>query len=177
MLGLHVPYRTFQTIMSQEINNQKAKKVQSKCMRKSQTMKIEHVALYVSDLEQAREFFTKYFNAQANKLYHNPKTGFQSYFLSFTDGARLEIMTRPELQAPQDLPTDATKLSEDTSSQFKLGFAHLAFALGAKDAVLELTQELTKNGCELTSGPRTTGDGYFESALKCPFGVLLELTI
>lgn len=177
MLGLHVPYRTFQAIMSQRNKQPKSKKSSSQMHEESLIMKIEHVALYVSDLEQAREFFTKYFNAQANKLYYNPNTGFKSYFLSFADGARLEIMTRPELQAPKDLPTDATKLSEDTSSQFKLGFAHLAFALGAKDAVLELTQELTKNGCELISGPRTTGDGYFESALKCPFGVILELTI
>lgn len=68
LLGLHVPYRTFQAIMSQRNKQPKSKKSSIKMHEESSTMKIEHVALYVSDLEQAREFFTKYFNAQANKL-------------------------------------------------------------------------------------------------------------
>lgn len=49
-------------------------------------MKIEHIAMYVKDLEKAREFFEKYFSAKSNNLYHNKKTNFKSYFLSFDDG-------------------------------------------------------------------------------------------
>lgn len=58
-------------------------------------MKIEHIAMYVNDLEGAKEFFEKYFGARSNKKHHNKTTGFQSYFLSFENGARLEIMTKP----------------------------------------------------------------------------------
>ena len=59
-------------------------------------MKLDHMALYVFDLEQAKDFFIRYFNATANNMYHNPRTGLKTYFLSFTDGARLEIMQRPD---------------------------------------------------------------------------------
>ena len=60
-------------------------------------MKLDHIAMYVKDLEGAREFFTKYFNATSNEMYHNKTTGLQTYFLSFEGGARLEIMKRPEM--------------------------------------------------------------------------------
>ena len=60
-------------------------------------MRIEHVAMYVNDLEKTREFFVKYFNAKSNDGYHNIKTDFRSYFLSFDDGARLEIMNKPNM--------------------------------------------------------------------------------
>ncbi len=48
-------------------------------------MKIEHVALYVHDLEKAKEFFVTYLNGKANDGYHNPKTDFRSYFITFED--------------------------------------------------------------------------------------------
>ena len=115
-------------------------------------MKIEHVAIYVKDLEGAKNFFIKYFAAKSNNLYHNPRTNFKSYFLTFDDGARLEIMTKPEID-------DAEKTLNRT------GFIHLAFSVGSKEKVDALTAELKSDGYEVISGPRTTGDGYYESCI------------
>lgn len=127
-------------------------------------MKIEHVALYVRDLEGARAFFEKYFAAQSNDLYHNPKTHFSSYFLSFTDGARLEIMQK-------------STISQDMLPVERLGFIHLAFSLGSKEKVDQLTERLKEDGYEVVSGPRTTGDGYYESCLLGFEGNTIELTV
>lgn len=127
-------------------------------------MKIEHIAMYVNDLEKTKEFFIKYFNAKSNELYHNKNTNFKSYFLSFDEGARLEIMIRPALQ-------DEEKLLQRT------GFIHLAFSLGSKEKVDELTAILKADGFEVLSGPRTTGDGYYESCVLDIEGNQIELTI
>lgn len=117
-------------------------------------MKIEHAAIYFNDLEKAKVFFETYFNATPNELYHNPRTGFRSYFLSFEEGARLEIMNKEQME---DLPKPLNRT----------GLAHLTFSLGSKEAVDQLTQRLKNDGYEVISGPRTTGDGYYESCILC----------
>ena len=127
-------------------------------------MKIEHIALYVNDLEKARDFFVTYLGAEANNGYHNPRTDFRSYFLTFGDGARLELMTKPDL-------TD----SGDFLNRF--GYAHVAFSVGSKEAVDALTQRLKADGYAVVSGPRTTGDGYYESCIVGFEGNLIEITV
>lgn len=127
-------------------------------------MKIEHIALYVHDLEGAKEFFLRYFDATANTLYHNTRTGFKSYFLSFEDGARLEIMTKPEL-------------SDSGVSTNQFGYAHLAFSAGSKEEVNRLTAKLAQNGYAVISGPRITGDGYYESCILGFENNLIEITV
>ena len=127
-------------------------------------MKIEHIALYVNDLEAVKNFFIKYFNASPNKLYHNRATNFRSYFLSFDDGARLELMNRPEMS---DLPKDFNRS----------GYAHIAFSVGSKEKVDLLTKRLRANGYEIISGPRTTGDGYYESSVVGIEQNLIEITV
>ncbi len=127
-------------------------------------MKIEHVALYVNDLERAKDFFVKYFNAKSNDGYHNQKTDFRSYFLSFDDGARLEIMNKPEMS---DLPKDLAYT----------GYAHIAFSVGSKERVDALTAELKADGYEVISGLRTTGDGYYESCVVAIEGNQIEITV
>ena len=126
-------------------------------------MRIEHAALYVNDLEAAREFFVRFFGAAADKGYHNPRTGFRSHFLTFDDGARLELMTRPDM-------TDAEK------DLTRTGWAHLAFSVGSEAEVDRLTAELAAAGYEVVSGPRTTGDGYYESCVLGPEGNQVEIT-
>ena len=126
-------------------------------------MKIEHVALYVNDLERAREFFIKYFGATSNNGYHNPVKKFRSYFLSFDDGSRLEIMTKNELD-------DAKKTLNRT------GFIHIAFSVGNKAKVDELTAQLSADGFKIISEPRTTGDGYYESCIIDFEGNQIEIT-
>ena len=127
-------------------------------------MKIEHIAMYVQDLEKTRDFFVKYFAAKSNAMYHNPNTDFKSYFLSFDDGARLEIMQKPGVEA-------------QTENQMRTGFIHVAISVGSKEQVDKLTETLKKDGYTVTSGPRTTGDGYYESCVVAVEGNLIEITV
>ena len=127
-------------------------------------MKIEHIAMYVTDLEAVRDFFVKYFGAKANNGYHNLKTDFRSYFLSFDDGARLEIMNRPQM-------LDSAKGINRT------GYIHIAFSLGSTEKVDQLTAKLQSDGYEIISAPRTTGDGYYESCIVDLEGNQIELTV
>lgn len=127
-------------------------------------MRIEHIAMYVHDLEGARNFFVKYFNAESNEGYHNKKTDFRSYFLSFDDGARLEIMNKPRMDNPE-------------KSLVRTGFIHIAFSLGSKAAVDGLTAKLKSDGFEVISGPRTTGDGYYESCIVGIEDNQIEITV
>ena len=128
------------------------------------TVRIEHIAMYVTDLEKAREFFVTYFQAASNDGYHNLKTGFRSYFLTFGDGARLELMCRPGM--------------EDTEKTLgRTGYAHIAFSVGSKEAVDALTRRLKSDGYRVISGPRTTGDGYYESCVVALEDNQIEITV
>lgn len=126
-------------------------------------MKIEHIALWVNDLEKMRSFYETYFGATANDKYTNPHKQYESYFLTFPDSTcRLELMRRPEI-----------KESHDET----LGYAHIAFSLRSREAVDELTNRLKAEGYTLVDGPRTTGDGYYESVFYDPEQNKVELTI
>ena len=126
-------------------------------------MRIEHAAVYYADLEAAKAFFEKYFSAKAGSMYHNTKTGFRSCFLTFDGGARLEIMSKESISQKQ-LPDS-------------LGLAHIAFSLGSAEKVDSLTERLKNDGFSVVSGPRTTGDGYYESCIKDAEGNRIELTV
>ncbi len=125
-------------------------------------MKLEHVAMYVEDLERAKDFFVKYFDAKPNNKYHNPKTGLSTYFLSFDDGSRLEIMNRPDMIKAVNEP-------------FRQGFIHIAFCVGSKEKVDGLTQRLSDDGYKIFSNPRTSGDGYYESCIVDIENNLIEI--
>lgn len=133
-------------------------------------MKMDHIALYVRDLEAAKVFFVRYFGAVSNEKYINQRTGFQSYFLAFSDGGRLEIMTRP------DLKTTGSEQGNGFPAEY-YGFAHVAFSVGSKEKVDELTMRLSVDGYRTLSGPRTTGDGYYESCVEGPEGNRIEITV
>ena len=124
-------------------------------------MKIEHVGLWTIDLERMREFYETYFSAACGKLYHNPKKGFHSYFLTFDSGSRLELMHREDIKRP---------------NVESYGYAHLALAVGEKKDVDNLVDKLKVDGYALINGPRTTGDGYYEAVIEDPEGNLIELT-
>lgn len=127
-------------------------------------MHIEHIAMYVSDLEAARDFFVKYLGGNSNNGYHNRNTGFRSYFISFEDGARLELMNKPGV-------------ADTDSSCEHTGYAHIAFSVGSRERVDELTETLRGAGYEVKSGPRTTGDGYYESCIAVIEGNTIEITV
>lgn len=126
-------------------------------------MKLEHVAMYVNDLERAKNFFVKYFNAKSNDGYHNPQKKFRSYFLTFAGEARLEIMSKADTVDAEKFPT-------------RTGFIHIAFSVGGKDNVDALTEKLRADGFTVTSEPRTTGDGYYESCIVDLEGNQIEIT-
>ena len=127
-------------------------------------MRIDHAALFCRDLEQMRQFFIDYFDARSNEQYHNPRTGLRTYILSFTEGStRLELMQRPDVQ-------------DADPSQPAIGYIHLSFAVGSRKGVDLLTRRLAADGYTVTSGPRTTGDGYYESSILGPEGIQIEVT-
>ena len=127
-------------------------------------MKIDHIALYCLDLKGMKEVFIRYFNGVSNDMYHNPKTGLKTYILSFEDSdTRLELMTRPEVE-------------DEKENIYRQGFIHLSFSVGSKEKVDSLTKVLQDDGYEVLSGPRTTGDGYYESCIMGPEKILIELT-
>ena len=127
-------------------------------------MKIEHIAMYVKDIETAKDFFVKYLGGKSNNIYHNPKTEFSSYFISFENGSRLELMTKPDL-------------IEQSNTHNCFGYIHIAFSVGSKENVDLITEKLRDDGFEIKSGPRTTGDGYYESSVVAVDGNLIEITI
>ena len=125
-------------------------------------MTIGHIALYTVHLEQMRSYYETYFSAESNQKYHNSTTGLETYFLSFGEGAKLELMTRPDL-AKEDAPTPHT------------GWAHLAFHVGSRENVDCLTKRISIDGYTVFSMPRVTGDGYYASCVSDPDGNQLEL--
>ena len=135
------------------------------CIRSFFIMRIEHLAIYVKDLEKMKEFYQRYFGAVANEKYVNPKKQFESYFLSFGEGARLEIMRSP----------NAMDFSDDRRSA--IGMAHFAISVGSEEKVNQLTNELINDGFEKLDGPRWTGDGYYESVFLDPENNRVEITI
>jgi lactoylglutathione lyase len=129
-------------------------------------MTLEHAAIWVHDLESVKEFYCRYFDGIANKRYVNPVTQFSSYFISFKDGARLELMQRPGI--PENL--------NDTVQAQHLGLIHLAFGVDAPAAVDRMAVRLRSDGIPVLSGPRITGDGYYELEMLDPENNRIEIT-
>lgn len=128
-------------------------------------MKIDHVALWTNKLEAMKDFYVEFFQGSANDKYLNLSKRFESYFISFQSGARLEIMHKP----------DIIGLKAEIDKSYA-GFVHLAFSVGNKERVDELTAKLEKRGYPVISAPRTTGDGYYESCVLDPDGNKIEIT-
>ncbi|MBK2092490.1 VOC family protein [Francisella philomiragia] len=128
-------------------------------------MRIEHIAIWVKDIELMKDFYCKYFNAKPNDKYINPVKGFSSYFLSFKSGARLEIMHSKNMN----------NLNLDNTERF--GLIHLAISVGSKEKVDQLTEQLRNDGFKIIGESRITGDGYYESCVLDPEQNLIEITI
>jgi lactoylglutathione lyase len=123
----------------------------------SDSVQIQHVAVWADNIEEMKDFYCEYFNTTASAKYTNEKKQFTSYFLTFPTGSRLEIMNRSNLPARD-------------------GNNHFALSLGSRKKVDTLTHQLQNSGIEIVSFPRLTGDGYYESVIKDPAGNLVELT-
>lgn len=128
-------------------------------------MRIEHLALWVADLEKMKNFYEKYFQGISGALYHNPEKNFKSYFLSFDKGCRLELMFNPNVPASLN----------DKGDQYR-GLIHFAISVGNREAVDEITKKLQADGYKIVGTPRTTGDGYYESVILDPEDNTIEIT-
>jgi catechol 2,3-dioxygenase-like lactoylglutathione lyase family enzyme len=126
---------------------------------------IEHIAIWTQQLEVMKDFYVRYFSGTANDKYVSPKgpgVNFESYFLSFDKGARLELM-------------QMSTIPKGTRQQ-AIGYAHIAFGLESEEAVCALTKQLKADGYTIAGEPRRTGDGYFESSVYDPDGNLVEIS-
>ena len=128
-------------------------------------IRIEHLAFWTTDIDRCAAFYTTYFGAVAGARYHNVAKGFESVFLTFAGGARLEIMSTSTLDPVQ----------AEAGAQ-RMGLTHFAVALGSDAAVDALTARLRGDGFPILDGPRRTGDGYYESVTLDPDGNRVELT-
>ena len=127
-------------------------------------MKIDHIALWVRDIERMKGFYVQYFNGVAGDKYINPEKHFESYFITFKSDVRLEIMSKTSIKE-----LDRVDIEE------YYGYAHLAFCFGSKDIVNSLTARLNKDGYQVVGEPRLTGDGYYESCILDPEGNRVEI--
>ena len=149
-------------------------------------MKIEHVAIWVKDIDNVCEFYRKYFGGVIQPLYHNPAKQFTSRFITFDDGARLEIMHRPDINVGTLTESKSNILGFGnvhtsvaaalTLRMFHVEQFHLAFSVGSKEKVDRLTQQMSDDGITIVGQPRTTGDGYYESVVLDPEGNRIEIT-
>lgn len=126
-------------------------------------MKIDHIAVYADDLEAMKDFFEQWFDCTAGSLYHNPKTGFSSYFVEFDDGSRLELMNNKDLDPANSNP--------------QIGLDHISIGVGTPDMVDNMAFSMSTEGYPILSGPRTTGDGYYEAVIDGPEHLKIELTV
>jgi len=129
-------------------------------------MTLEHVAIWTHQLEALKDFYMEYFGGKPNEKYINPQKQFESYFLSFESGARLEIMRKPSIPENQN----------DTVQAQHMGIIHLAFGVETMAEVDAKAVELQAAGFPILSGPRKTGDGYYEFETLDPDNNRLEVT-
>lgn len=128
-------------------------------------MKIEHLAIWVKDLEKMHAFYSHYFNMKSGEIYVNEKKSFSSYFLSFETGARLELMHRADI------------MESEIGKEPIIGINHLAISVGTIEKVDLLTEKMRAEGIQILGEPRLTGDGYYESVIGDPEGNRVEITI
>ena len=125
-------------------------------------MEITHIGIWVNDLDPMKAFYTHYFKGVSDEKYTNSIKKFESYFITFENGAKLELMHKESI-------------SKDRNKEEQMGMAHIAFSLSSKDEVLLLTEQFRSDGIRIVGGPRTTGDGYFESVVLDVEGNRIEL--
>lgn len=129
-------------------------------------MTLEHVAIWTRDLEKLKKFYVKHFDGKPTEKYINPHKQFSSYFIRFQSGARLELMSRPDI---------AVNLNDSVEKQY-LGIIHLAFGVDSMEEVDRKAEELRAAGFQILSGPRKTGDGYYEFETLDPDNNRIEVT-
>ena len=129
-------------------------------------MTIDHVAIWTSQLERLKDYYVKYFNGRSNEKYLNKERHFESYFISFESGSRLELMQMPGI--PQNL--------NDTVEKQYQGIIHLSFGVENMNMVNDKLTELSKDGFKIIRGPRKTGDGYWEFETLDPDNNRIEVS-
>lgn len=127
-------------------------------------MYIEHIAIWTNKLEELKNFYVTFFNGKSNEKYTNPKKGFESYFITFEGGARLELMSSTSIKY---VPVEEDKV--------RAGYTHVSFALPNKEDIDSFSDRLIKSGVKHLDGPRLTGDGYYEAKFLDPDENVIEI--
>jgi lactoylglutathione lyase len=125
-------------------------------------VRVDHVALWVRDLETMRGFYVERLGGRSGALYHNARTGFRSCFIAFSDGPRIELMTDSR--------------GDRGHADGAFGYAHIALSAGGRDQVDSIIRALEGSGVTVESRPRVTGDGYYEAVVRDPEGNRIEIT-
>ena len=128
-------------------------------------MHIDHIALWTPNMQRCRDFYIRYFDASAGPRYVNAAKGFESCFLGFASGARIELMQTRSFDPVVCAP-----------GAQRMGLTHLAVSVGSESVVDALTRTLAEAGYPVLDGPRRTGDGYYESVVLDPDGNRIEIT-
>ena len=124
-------------------------------------VRVDHVALWVRDLEAMRDFYVQRLGGRSGSLYNNARTGFRSCFIAFPEGARIELMSDSRDRGREDA---------------SFGYAHVALSAGGRDQVDSIVRALEESGVTVESRPRVTGDGYYEAVVRDPEGNRIEIT-
>ena len=124
-------------------------------------IRVDHIAVWVRDLENMRAFYVEKLGGRSGSLYHNARTGFRSYFIAFSEGARIELMNDSRDRGHEDA---------------SIGYAHVALSAGGRDEVDSIIRTLEASGVTVESRPRVTGDGYYEAVVRDPEGNRIEIT-
>jgi lactoylglutathione lyase len=119
--------------------------------------KVEHIALWVEDMEKMKDFYIGNFGGVSGDIYVNKAKDFKSCFLTLGNGVRIELM--------------------HTGNKKQQSYSHIALSVGSKDKVDKLTEMLSEKGFKIVGNPRITGDGYYESVIEDPEKNLIELTV
>ena len=127
-------------------------------------MKMDHIGIWVRDLDKMIKFYRDYFNVSAGNKYHNPVKKFTSCFVEFPSGGRIELMNNPDITAV------IRRNGQHT------GYIHIAINVGSEAEVDRLAGKFRNDHFEIPDGPRRTGDGYYECVVLDPEGNRIELT-
>lgn len=128
-------------------------------------MKIDHIAIWTKQIEKMRHFYETYFQGKAGEKYINPRKNFESYFIEFGGGSKLELMEKLEVDS---------KIHDDLEDY--LGITHFAISTGSSEKVNQLTEQIRNDGYKILGEPRMTGDGCYESVVLDPEGNKVEIT-
>ena len=107
-------------------------------------MKISNVGIFVKDLEGAKNFFINYFGAEVHAVYNEEENRYYSYIMKMGEGAKLELMTKPEIVDEKKDPN-------------RTGFVHICVKVDSREKLDEIIAKIKADGYHIFYEPATNG--------------------